>query len=175
MFALIALSSGIMNRTLLILLLSLLGGCSAAADQNRALPVPLDDADMNAAIAEARRTLPEFFAALDMPAGGASGLALKVELSDPNGTEYVWLNRITREEGKLFGTVNNEPNTIRSVKHGEKIEVDQKIIADWLYMRNGKMHGNFTLRPLLSRIPKEQADNLKGKLPETAEAPATAQ
>ena len=156
-----------------MLLLSLLSGCGAAVEQNRALPVPLADADMNAAMAEARRTLPEFFAALDMP-GGVSGLALKVELSDPNGTEYVWLNRITRDEEKLFGTVNNEPNTIRSVKHGEKVEVDPKIIADWLYMRNGKMHGNFTLRPLLAQMPKEQADKFKGKLPVTAEAPATA-
>jgi uncharacterized protein YegJ (DUF2314 family) len=37
-------------------------------------------------------------------------------------------------------------------------------ISDWMFMRNGKIVGGETIRPLLKSLPKANADALRAKL-----------
>jgi uncharacterized protein YegJ (DUF2314 family) len=37
-------------------------------------------------------------------------------------------------------------------------------ITDWLYMREGKMVGNFTVRPLFREMPAEEVERLKAMM-----------
>jgi uncharacterized protein YegJ (DUF2314 family) len=37
-------------------------------------------------------------------------------------------------------------------------------ISDWLYMRDGKMVGNETLRPLLKTMPADEAEKLRSMM-----------
>ena len=37
-------------------------------------------------------------------------------------------------------------------------------ISDWMFMRNGKIVGGETIRPLLKSLPKANADALREKL-----------
>jgi uncharacterized protein YegJ (DUF2314 family) len=39
-------------------------------------------------------------------------------------------------------------------------------MSDWMFMRDGKMHGNYTMRPLLKTMPAEQAAKLRSMLAE---------
>jgi len=154
-----AMHRGIVSLSLLLLC----AGCGDGVYHEHALLVPQNDAEMNRAMAEAKRTLPEFWKVLESPKG-ASGFALKVEFTDDAGTEFLWLHSIARdEEGKLQGTVNNYPNAVTTVGHSQRIEVPLDKVRDWLYVRDGKIRGNFTVQPLLARLPKEDAGKIRVK------------
>jgi len=47
---------------------------------------------------------------------------------------------------------------------GQRIQIDPARISDWMYMRNRKIVGNETMRALLLRMPKRQADAFRTML-----------
>ena len=59
--------------------------------------------------------------------------------------------------GKISAVINNVPRDVKTVRLGERIEVAYAQISDWMYMRAGKIVGNFTMRPLLKRMPPQDA------------------
>jgi uncharacterized protein YegJ (DUF2314 family) len=60
-----------------------------------------------------------------------------------------------------MGTINNDPNKVSTVKLGERIEIPEADISDWMYLRDGKVVGNYTLRPLLKKMPAKEAEQLR--------------
>jgi uncharacterized protein YegJ (DUF2314 family) len=133
----------------------------AGAAEDRVVNVPANDAEMGAAIAKARKGLPQFWAKQAKPGIGESNFALKVQISDNGQVEHFWVNNIERKGSSLYGTVNNEPRLVGTVKLGQRISFKEDMISDWMYTRNGKMVGNETMRPLLKRMPKAQADQYR--------------
>lgn len=153
-----------MNRTpttivtLVAVVFSLLTACSK---RDKVVTVESDDPEMVAAIAKAREALPQFWQVFDKRERGGSNFSLKVKITDKRGTEHFWATDIERRDGKTMGTINNDPNIVASVKLGDRIEIPEADISDWLYMRDGKMVGNETLRPLLKKMPAAEAEKLK--------------
>jgi uncharacterized protein YegJ (DUF2314 family) len=145
----------------LLLMAALFAGCSKHTDMYSASP---DDPEMNAAIAKARETLPQFWQSFEHPKPGESDYALKVKITDKNGTEHFWVIDLQRKDGKIFGTINNDPEMVKNVKMGDRIEIPEPDISDWLFIRNQKMAGNYTLRVELKRAPKEEAEKYKAML-----------
>ena len=153
-----------MNRTSLIvavLLGMLLSTLAACSNRDKAVMVEGDDPEMAAAIAKARSTLPHFWQVFDNRERGESKFSLKVEIKDERGSEFFWVIDLERRDGKTTGAINNDPNVVAGVKLGDRIEIPEADIADWLYMRDGKMIGNETLKPLLKRMPAEEAARFK--------------
>jgi uncharacterized protein YegJ (DUF2314 family) len=139
--------------------------CSACAQPGDPVySVSSDDAEMQVAIASAREQLPRFWQAVDASASGDSDFALKVAITDSHATEHFWVTDIERDGGRTFGVIANEPNAVRSVRLGERIEVSPDQISDWLFMRDGRMVGNYTLRVMLDRMPMHEADALRAML-----------
>jgi uncharacterized protein YegJ (DUF2314 family) len=122
------------------------------------------DAEMSAAVAKARGTLPQFWQVFDQRPPGTRAFCLKVRISDKNGTEFFWASNIERRDGKMFGTIDNDPNIVACVKNGEQIVIPEADIADWLYMRNGKMVGNYTVRALFKKMSPEEVEEVKRML-----------
>jgi uncharacterized protein YegJ (DUF2314 family) len=89
---------------------------------------------------------------------------VKAPIADEDNTEYFWLTDVTYVAGKFHGTIGNEPGLVSHVKLGQKWTIAKSDIADWLFMRGGKMYGNYTIRPLLHTLPKEQAAYFKSIL-----------
>ncbi len=153
-----------MNRTSSITLLiigvsvALLTACSK---RDKVINVETDDPAMVAAIAKARETLPQFWQVFEKRDRGESKFSVKVRITDTRGTEHFWATDIERRDGKTMGTINNDPNIVRSVKLGDRIGIPEADITDWLYLRDGKMVGNHTLRPLFKQMPKAEVDRLK--------------
>lgn len=139
---------------------------SACGERDRIVDVDADDPEMNAAIAQARESLPGFWQVFEKRAGGEGGFALKVKIEDQRGTEYFWATNIERRDNKTFGTIDNDPNIVASVKLGDRIEIPEAAIADWLYMKDGKMVGNRTVRPLFKNMPKAEVERIKSMLAE---------
>ena len=67
----------------------------------------------------------------------------------------VWLVDVTYQNGEFSGRINNEPGMVSNVQMGDRRQVAKAEISDWLFMRDGKMHGNYTLRPLLKTMPEK--------------------
>src|SRR5262245_53661386 len=88
-------------------LLTLFGACS---EREKVVNVAEDDAEMVAAIAKARETLPQFWKIFDKPEHGEHGFSLKVKITDKRGTEHFWVTDIQRRDGKIMGTINNDPD-----------------------------------------------------------------
>ena len=140
-----------------------LAACSRSGSSyaDRTINVEGDDAEMVAAIAKARESLPHFWQVFGHPERGENDFALKVKISDTYGDEHFWAIDIERQDGKITGTINNDPNIVRSVKFGDRIAIPEADISDWLYMREGKMVGNFTLRILFKQMPQKEVEAYK--------------
>jgi uncharacterized protein YegJ (DUF2314 family) len=156
------------NLALLVLSLMPLAGCSESGGTDPFVPIEFssEDAEMNAAIAKARSTLPSFWKAFEARAADESGYALKVRITDQHGTEHLWLTNIERSGGETTGLVDNEPTIVKAVKRDDRIVIPDADISDWMYMRSGKIVGNETMKPMLKRLPKEKADQLRGLMAE---------
>jgi uncharacterized protein YegJ (DUF2314 family) len=128
-----------------------------AAPKERVISVLSEDKDMNAAIEKARGSLTAFWRSYDAPAAGEADHALKVAVAGNGTTEHFWLTRIKRDGGKLSGVISNQPQSVKSVKVGQRYEFTSDMISDWTFKRNGKLVGNETMRVLLPRMPEEQA------------------
>src|SRR5262249_28086689 len=76
-----------------------------AFSDDETFDVAADNAEMNAAIAKARASLSQFWAAYDKPPSGAELFSLKVRITDNNGTEHFWTQEIERGDGKIFAAI----------------------------------------------------------------------
>jgi len=138
-------------------------GCSKK-NADATISISENDAEMNAAIAKARETLPQFWLLFDHPQNSETDFCLKVMIKDKDQVEHFWAVDIERKDGKVFGVINNDPEFVRTVKIGERIEIPASDISDWLYEREGKMYGNYTLRVLMKHMSKKEAEAYKQML-----------
>ena len=145
-------------RLLSIVSILLLAQATVAVGQKNVADVDPNDPAMNAAIAKARKTLNEFWSAYKTPKPGDS-FFLKVKITSGDNVEHIWLNNIKRNGARISGNISNDPVKVMSIKRGQLYSFMMKDVTDWLYMRNGKMYGNETIRPLLKRMPKAEADH----------------
>jgi uncharacterized protein YegJ (DUF2314 family) len=152
----------------LILVSTLVVGFAAASvfAEDPVINVPSEDAAMNAAIAKARASLPAFWAAMTDPAPETEGYALKVEIRDGDQAEHFWTSDVQRQDGRITAVIANEPQIVGTVREGQRVEVPEADISDWMYMRKGKIVGNETLRVLLGYMPESEAAEWKAMLEE---------
>ena len=152
-----------MSRTSFTILIAgvSLAVVTACSKQDKVISVAGDDPAMVAAMARAHETLPQFWQVFEKREHGENEFSLKVKIKDKRGSEHFWVSELERHDGKTLGTINNDPDTVASVKLGQRIEIPEADISDWLYMRNGKMVGNETIRPLLKTMSKEEAETYK--------------
>ena len=134
-------------------------GCNKKPPVDKVTYVADDDPQMNAAMEKARTSVNKFVAALRSPKPGQSGFAVKMAFVDSNGTEHMWLSPVSYDGKSFHGTVNNEPEKVKSVKIGQKVSVEPSKISDWMYVENRKLVGGYTLRVLRDKMsPAERVD-----------------
>lgn len=118
---------------------------------------------MRKAFERASATLSDFLGKAARPETGTADYALKVAISDRNGTEYFWVVNFRKEGTRFSGLLANEPRIVLKHKAGERITFARSQIVDWTYFDEvaQRTHGNFTACALLSKEPPDQADALK--------------
>lgn len=125
-----------------------------------------EDAAMNAAIAEAKASLPVFLARLDAGAlQSADGL--KVGFHTDQGREHIWVDHIARKGDELTGMLANEPNWMPGLHQGSTVTFDPALVTDWSYEKDGKLWGNYTTRVMLPSLSPEEAEAVKANLSDT--------
>ena len=123
-----------------------------------------DEKEMEAAIARAQSEVDSFLAAWKEKKG--QDFSVKVVVEDQGKSESFWLTEIKYDAGEFSGTIGNVPGIARNVKFGQKWTIKKEQISDWMFMREGKIHGNYTMRPLLKTLPNDEADKIRSILAE---------
>ena len=161
---------GLLVRIVLVLVALL---CAPPQQTARAQGSPIidfrtGDKEMDAAIDRARTTLPDFWRSFEKPGTGEEGFSLKVRIpTGQTGTtnaEHIWTDGIEMlPGGGLAGKLSNQPRDFPG-KVGDRVEFTPQQISDWMFIRNGKMVGVETLRPMLRRMSKADAERLRVQL-----------
>ena len=117
---------------------------------------------MDAAIERARKEVDEFMKVL--AATNADSFSVKAPIKDANGTEHFWITDVRYEKGEFVGKIGNDPGIVENVKMGQVWRIKKEEISDWMYVRGEKIHGGYTIDPLLPSMDKTQGDALRRKL-----------
>jgi uncharacterized protein YegJ (DUF2314 family) len=116
------------------------------------------DVEMNAAMENARRTVGTFIAALNHPGTSRTNFSIKLGIREKDEVEHFWLKNVKHDGGRFTGTIGNTPESVHTVKLGQPMSVPAKQISDWMFIENGVLRGNFTMRVMRSRLsPEERA------------------
>ena len=121
-----------------------------------------DEREMDAAIARARKEVDAFIA--EMEKGNGEGFAVKAPIEYQGQTEHFWLTDVVYRNGQFEGIIGNEPGMAKNVRLGQKWTIKKHEISDWMYMRDEKMYGNYTMRPLLKTLPPDEAEEYRKML-----------
>lgn len=152
-----------MKHWLVVLILSICTACGSGKPETL-VDGGYDEAEMSAAIARARNEVDVFISTIEK--GDGSDFAVKAPIYDNGETEHFWLTEITYQGGEFEGKIGNDPGIVTNVSFGQSIKIRKEDISDWLFMRGGKMHGNYTLRPLLATMSEEDAAYYRSLLAE---------
>lgn len=143
------------------LLLVAFACCSCGSKPETLAQGGYDEKEMDAAIARAQSEVDSFVA--EMAKGNGKDFSVKAPVREV-GTTGFWLTDITFKDGEFSGKIGNDPGIVGNVKFGQAWTIKKEKISDWMFMRDGKMHGNYTMRPLLKTLPKDEADEMRKML-----------
>jgi len=145
---------------ILILGVSIIG---IRAEEDLTVKVSANDAEMNAAIEKARASLSTFWASYKAHNPSEEGHSLKVRFALPdNYAEHIWMVEVKKLADNTYsGRFANIPERLPGKQIGDVAEFREADISDWMFLRNGKIVGGETIRVVLKRMPKEDADGLR--------------
>ena len=124
-----------------------------------------EDKEMNAAIAEAIRTWPEFEKVMQAGDTSLQQFTVKMRFSyEGDNGEHMWLNDLHYKEGQLMGVLNSDPMYVESVKWGDTLKIQKDSVSDWMYIKNGKLIGGYTIRALYKKMSKEEQEQFKSEI-----------
>jgi uncharacterized protein YegJ (DUF2314 family) len=153
------------NQSILFSVLALLLMiCSCRQDPETLVRGGYDEQEMEAAIARARAEIEDFVIALEQNAG--SDFAVKAPIKDRGQSEHFWLTDVSYRDGSFTGLIGNEPGLVSNVKLGQKWTLKKAEISDWMFIRDEKMHGNYTIRPLLKTMNAADAQQWRAMFAE---------
>lgn len=137
-----------------------------AQDRSPIVDVSSGNPEMNAAIAKARATLPTFWASYETPKSSETGHSLKVRFPKPaSGHEHIWMAEVKKTaDGRYSGKFANQPRDLPGKRAGDIAEFKEADISDWMFMRNERIVGGETIRPMLKMMSKADADALRARL-----------
>ena len=127
-------------------------------DADPTIAVSAADAQMNAAIAEAQATLPDFLAVLANPPRGASDISFKFPLE---GYEHIWVADVRRDGDVLTGQLANNPEA-PGWALGDPVRVPLSDVSDWGYWNaRGEGVGFYTVRVILDYLSSAEAQAVR--------------
>jgi uncharacterized protein YegJ (DUF2314 family) len=105
------------------------------------------DRDIQAAIAKARATLPEFLKVLQKPAPNQRQFMLRAIFPAKDAPQQIlWVTDLTYDGALLNGKVDDN----------SKVSVPADRVADWMYNEDGKAVGGYMLRALKAKMTPEE-------------------
>lgn len=157
-----------MRNFVLLLLTAWLGlvGCERAGDHRTSTgpitDVPVDDAEMLAAMQVARDTFPDFWSdeSVNSSRAATSGQAMVKGYfpgpKDTDGGEHMWIDQVSYDGILISGVLASEPLELEVPKLGDRVEIPLERLSDWLIVQNGFARGAYTIQLLRKRMTDEE-------------------
>ena len=132
---------------------------------DRVITVSETDADMNAAIARARATLPVFWASYEAQNSAETGHSLKVRFRTGGNEEFIWVSDVKKLPGGDYAArFADTPRNLPGKQFGDLATFKDTDISDWMFLRNGKIGGGETIKALLKSMSRAEADALRARM-----------
>ncbi len=119
------------------------------------------DMDMRNAVRTARKSVPQFIAALQNPTPTMRDFEVKKRFIQGDKVEHIWLSDITYSNKIFHGRVDNCPNKITGLKIGASASVSSGDISDWAYVDHGNLVGGYTIRVLYKELSPERKKEIE--------------
>ena len=117
---------------------------------------------------DARNTLPIFFRHLTGPGKGEHSFSVKYPFrADDNSgidMEHIWLTGIRFKNGQYYGILAGAPRYLGGMKKGDTVAFSADSITDWMYIRDDRIIGGYSIKYLLEKIPEDQRSGEQKKL-----------
>jgi len=144
--------------------------CSDVAQEDPAniVFVSAEDASMNAERSRARATFATFTAELAAPHPDTH-YSVKVMFQDGDAVEHLWVNRLAYQDGVLTGLIDSEPVHVANVRLGQRVQVLDDNVSDWLILRDDRYRGGYTIRLFRDRMTPSERQKFDSKMGATPE------
>ncbi len=123
-----------------------------------------EDAEMLAAIQQARDSFKKFLDAFMSPKPKQSAFLVKIAFVKGSEVEHIWLADLDLASAKPTGVIADSPIR-KDLKFKQRVEIDFTCLSDWMYVEDGKLVGGFTTRLLRSRMSPEERKKLDAESP----------
>lgn len=130
----------------------------------KTVPFSSEDAEMEAAIAEAKANFGQFIHAFCHPTQQQNSFLVKVVFDEGEEREHIWLADLNFEGNKPSGVIANEPN-LPGLKFMQRVEFEPSYISDWMYIENGYLVGGCTTRVIRRRMMPEEREEFDAQCP----------
>jgi uncharacterized protein YegJ (DUF2314 family) len=129
--------------------------------------VPGTDAEFQSAYDAAAATLPKFIEQIQQ--GGGATYSVKLRFRDPDASArlgedrimFLWLTLVHYHPAeRLFSGAFFEvpPEFQKWHQVGQRVAFPPEDIFDWMVLREGHLHGGFTLRVARSKLPEAELE-----------------
>ena len=131
------------------------------------------DPIMAEAFEKAKAGLDHFLSRAENPPEGSYNYTVKIGIVDDGdsyrinsfsegslSSEFFWLSDIEKTENGYTGRISNEPEMVEHIEMGQTIAFTKEDVADWFYMDEKGMTGNFTGCAIARITPSAEIDEL---------------
>jgi len=119
-----------------------------------------DDKGMASSRLSALSTFDQFWSRVSNDRTGLDAISIKVSVPHANGSEHLWMTGCKSRDAESFDcVVSNEPVDV-ALKLGSRYQFARSSISDWMYRQDGKIHGGYSIRELLPKMPADQAAHM---------------
>lgn len=126
---------------------------------------PLSDAEMAQVAKLARETVQDFLDALSHPDGSMEHFAVRVPAVYKETTEHLWLVQPAYDGHSFTGVLSADARVVPGYRKGRKIRIGRDHISDWMYVKEGRLVGGFSIRLHYRRQTKQMRRSLRASLP----------
>ena len=123
--------------------------------------------EMNAAIADARASLDEFWSVWSDPDDTSEDFGVKVAYSvpdEPVKVEHIWVAVLNREGNTIQGSLAADSMYLPTLRAGSTVTVDAIDITDWTYTKDGVAYGHHTTKVLINDMSPEYRAHVMASL-----------
>lgn len=120
------------------------------------VPVKDDDPQMKRAMEEALRRWPEFVEAFRLKKP-TQYFSVKGPFHDGENSEWMWVNVKTIDGDEVTGLLDNDPVFVTELAAGDTVTIKASDVGDWIYERDGRFTGGFSMNVLRERAHRPDA------------------
>jgi len=118
------------------------------------------DPELQRIAEDARNTISSFFLHLGRKGAEEQSFCVKYSFDTAADSriaaEQIWLTGVHFKNGNYYGVLANNPQFLDGRKKGDTVIFSADSVTDWMYVRDGKIIGGYSIKYLLEKIPEDQ-------------------